>query len=47
MFKIAVIYEDTEKRYVFPFDIAIKTLKISEEDIKKLEVAVKKEIQKL
>jgi len=46
MFSIAIVYE-SGKRYVFPIDVLVKTLKLSDEDIKKLESAVKKEIQKL
>lgn len=47
MFKLAVIYEESDKRYTFPFEIATKTFKLSAEDLKKLEAAVKKEIRKL
>jgi len=47
MFKLALIYEESDKRYTMDFDIAIKTLKISDADIKKLEATVLKEIQKL
>lgn len=46
MLRIALIY-DSGKRYVFDFDLAIKVLKLKEADIKKLEVAVKKEIAQL
>lgn len=46
MYKIALIY-DSEKRYIFPFDIVQETLKLSNEDIKKLEIAILKEIAKL
>lgn len=46
MLRIALIY-DGDKRYVFDFDIAVKTLKIKAADIKKLEIALKKEIAKL
>lgn len=44
-FKLALIYE-SGKRYIIPFEIARKTLKLSDEDIKKLEKATLKEIQK-
>lgn len=44
-FKLALVYE-SGKRYIIPFEIAIKTLKLSDEDIKKLETATLKEIQK-
>jgi len=47
MFKIAVIYEESNKRYTIPFEIATKTLKITPEDFKKLEIEIKKEISKL
>lgn len=46
MLRIALIY-DTDRRYIFDFAIAQKVLKISEEDTKKLETALKKEMQKL
>lgn len=46
MFSIAIVYE-SDKRYVFPIDVLVKTLKLSDDDIKKLESAVKKEVQKL
>jgi len=44
MFKLAIIYDESGKRYTLPFTIAIKTLKISKEDITKLETEVKKHI---
>lgn len=47
MFKLLVIYESSHKRYSLPFEIATKTLKLNSGDIKKLETAIKKEIQKL
>lgn len=46
MLHIAIIY-DSGKRYIFDFELAQKVLKLTEEDIKKLETALKKEIQKL
>lgn len=42
-----VVYEESQRRYIFPFEIATKTFKLSAEDLKKLEAAVKKEIRKL
>lgn len=47
MLSVAIIYDESGKRYVFPIEIAVKALKLSSSDIKKLEIAVKKEIQKL
>lgn len=44
-YSLALIYE-SGKRYIIPVDILQKTLKISDEDMKKLEVAILKEIQK-
>lgn len=44
-FSLAIVYE-SGKRYIIPLDILQKTLKLSDEDIKKLEKAVLKEIQK-
>jgi len=41
-----VVY-DSKRRYIIPFDVAIKTLELKEKDIKKLEKAVKKEIRRL
>lgn len=46
MLHIAIIY-DEDKRYIFDFELAVKTLKLKPADIKKLEVALKKEIAKL
>lgn len=46
MFRVAIIY-DSNKRYIFPFEVVKKVLKLTEEDIKKLEIALKKELQKL
>lgn len=43
---VAIIY-DSGKRYIFPIEVAQKVLKLTEKDIKKLEAALKKEIQKL
>jgi len=44
---VAIIYDESGKRYTFPIEIAVKALKLSDSDVKKLEVAIKKEIQKL
>lgn len=44
-FKLALVYE-SGKRYIIPFEIATKTLKLSDEDIENLQKAVLKEIQK-
>jgi hypothetical protein len=46
MFSIAIVYE-SGKRYILPIDVLVKTFKLSDEDIKRLEMAVKKEVQKL
>lgn len=46
MLSIAIIYE-SGKRYIFPIEIAVKALKLSDSDVQKLEVAIKKEINKL
>ena len=46
MFRLALIW-DEGKRYVIPFEIAQKILKLSDGDIDKLRKAVLKEIQKL
>lgn len=46
MLSVAIIY-DSGKRYIFPIELAQKVLKLSQEDLKKLEAAIKKEIQKL
>lgn len=45
MFSLALVY-DSGKRYIIPFEIAQKTLNISDNDVKKLEVAVLKEVSK-
>lgn len=47
MLSVCIIYDESEKRYIFPIEIAVKALKLKESDIKKLEVAIKKEIAKL
>jgi hypothetical protein len=44
-FKIALIY-DSDKRYVFDFDIVQETLKLSDKDIEKLETAVRLELSR-
>lgn len=46
MLSIAIIY-DSGKRYIFPVELLKETLKLRDSDIKKLEAAIKKEIQKL
>ena len=46
MFKISVVYDEGENRYFLPFDIVQKTLKISDSDIEKLKVEVKRQISK-
>lgn len=46
MFSIAIVYE-SGKRYILPVDVLVKTFKLSDEDIKKLEAVVKREVQKL
>lgn len=43
--KVCIIY-DSDKRYIFDFELAKKVLELSEEDEKKLEIAIKKEIVK-
>lgn len=45
MFKIMLVY-DSDKRYILPFEIIEKTLKLSKEAKRKLEVEVIKEISK-
>jgi len=45
-FKIQIIFEESNKRYTIPFEIARKSLKLSDEDIEKLKIAILKEIQK-
>ncbi len=47
MLSIAIIYEDSGKRYTFPIEIAVKALKLKDNDLKTLEIALKKEIAKL
>ena len=46
MLSVAIIY-DEDRRYIFPIELAQEVLKLTEEDIKKLEAVLKKEIQKL
>lgn len=47
MLQILLSYDKSGKRYFFPVEILKQTLKLKDEDIKKLEAAIKKEIQKL
>lgn len=45
MFKVALVYE-SGKRYIFPFEIVEKVVRITEDDMRKIEIAIKKEIAK-